>query len=128
MRMSVKERLEQKELKRLEQQRKESTKGLLNINGIYFPYDYKIKINNKNIYFNLLLMGGQHYGELRTYLNASTNGKFNDYQEIIEYITKWCNCNYTILNYDEYVIMYVYNKMYKQYFDNIKNNTYADLD
>jgi len=129
--------------KKLLEKRKNSSKGILHIkinnNDIIIPYQYTFVLNNIKIYVNTCLCGGQRVNELMMYLSGCVNGKYNDYDDINNFIKTWCKFEYKVIKYNEYYVMYVYNKMYNIDFNNMElsnivdlkdiiNNKYSDLD
>lgn len=106
----------EKEKERLVSKRNNSTKGILVINDNIIPYQYSFKLNGTMIYVNMCLAGGQRVNELMGYLcGCDSNyvcGKYNIYDDIDEFITTWCKFKYKLFEYNNYYVMYIYNKMY----------------
>lgn len=91
--------------------------GFIKINDCYIPYDYKFIIDNTIYHINIGLARGQHRGELSGFLGACVNGKYNNYDEMIEFITIWCKFDYKLIKYDNINFIYVFNKKYKHMFE-----------
>lgn len=92
--------------------------GFIKINNVYLVYDYKFAIDDKLYYINIGLAKGQHRGELMGFLSACVNGKYNVYDEIIDFITIWCKFDYKIIAYNNDInFIYIFNNKYKHMFD-----------
>lgn len=92
--------------------------GFMKVNGCYIPYDYKFTIDDTLYYVNIGLARGQHRGELSGFLGACVNGKYNVYDEMIDFITIWCKFAYKLIQYDKINFIYIFNNKYKHMFDN----------
>lgn len=124
---------EQKKKEMLASKRNRSTKGILQVGcGDIIPYQYSFKLNDKVIYVNMCLAGGQRVNELMGYLcGCDSNygcGKYNKYEDIDDFITTWCKFKYKLLEYDNYYyVMYIYNKMYDIDFSELVLNNEVSL-
>lgn len=115
--------------KQLVNKRNRSTKGILQVGcGNIIPYQYKFKLNDKVIYVNICLAGGQRVNELMGYLCGSSYSSRNTYEDIDGFITSWCNFKYKLFNYDDYYyVMYIYNQMYDIDFSELVLNNEVSL-
>lgn len=106
--------------------KEDTSKGFLYVSGVYIPYHYKVIFDDTLYFIDLSLAEGKHCGELKGYCGASVNGKYNNYDDFIDYITLFCKYDYKVITYDNINVIYIFNKKYASAFED--NNKYEDLD
>lgn len=107
-----------------------------NIKYAFIPYSICVSSNDKNTYISLEGAKGITKNSMISELNKLVNNGIKDITEYINTIISY-GFKYVIKQYDDNTFIYVCNKEYMECFnnianindiDNIKNNTYADLD
>ena len=100
--------------------------GILNINGVLLIYDYKI-IFDGIVYYIVADSFVSKKNKIRTFLRECVGCKNTVFTDFKEYCFNVCGLLYCLKHYNDKNIIYIYENIYENDFNNI-DNKYTDLD
>ena len=98
-------------------------RGFIKLNGFYLSYSITLKFDNNIYYVNLENVNGANKFKLLDLLGTISRLNNKTLNDVIDLIERY-RFDYKLIKYDNINFIYVFNKKYKQMFD---DNTYDEL-